>query len=263
MSLAPRAGGVASTLERRTVLVDGVEWAYREGGPPDAPAVVLVHGLSISSAYMVPTGEGLVGEGFRVLAPDLPGFGRSGAPESALGIAQMAEALSRWMDAVGVPRAHVLANSLGCQVVAALAALEPARVDRMVLVGPSSDPDAGMWEMTKRLAQDAFREKPSLLALHARDDLRAGVRRILATARAALAEPLTTWLPSVGRPTLILRGSKDPLVEASAARTLARRMRRGLVRELAGAPHAANYSAPEAVVAACVPFLRGRDAAFG
>lgn len=44
--------------------------------PPEAPPVVLVHGVVISSLYMVPTAERLV-PFYRVFAPDLPGFGKA------------------------------------------------------------------------------------------------------------------------------------------------------------------------------------------
>jgi len=68
---------------------------------PRAPNVVLVHGLGVSSHYMVPTALCLAPY-CSVYAPDLPGFGKSAHPPRALDIPQMADALDRWMDAVGL-----------------------------------------------------------------------------------------------------------------------------------------------------------------
>jgi 2-hydroxy-6-oxonona-2,4-dienedioate hydrolase len=45
----------------------------------DSPALILVHGLVVSSRYMVPIAE-LLSAHYRVYVPDLPGFGKSGKP---------------------------------------------------------------------------------------------------------------------------------------------------------------------------------------
>src|SRR5262245_59393936 len=54
-----------------------------------APTVVLVHGLVVSCWYMAPTARRLAPR-FRVLAPDLPGFGRSPGPRAVLTIPELA-----------------------------------------------------------------------------------------------------------------------------------------------------------------------------
>lgn len=250
-----------STLESTYLEVDGVRWHALAGGPKDAPPVVLVHGLSISSAYMAPTAERLASH-LRVHAIDLPGFGLSGKPPQTLDIRGLAEALVRWMGAAGMPRASFLANSLGCQVVTALAVLHPHRAERLVLLGPSADPDAGTSTVARRLLHDALHEDPKLLFLHARDDMRAGVRRIWRTARSAMTDDIYQWAPACRTPTLILRGARDPVFPEAAARRLARRMPNAIVAEIPDAPHAANYSAPEAVVHASMDFFLGRHPAF-
>lgn len=242
--------------------VDGLTWHHQEGGPREADAVVLVHGLSVASDYMAPTAELLAARGFRVLAPDIPGFGLSDAPSEPLTVPDMARALAGWMDAIGVPRAHFVANSLGCQVVAALAMDAPRRADRLVLIGPNAEADAKPLKLAAGLVKDAFRERPKLLWIHARDDLRAGVRRIWHAARSAMEHDIYRWAPAVRHPTLVLRGMHDPLFSAADARRIARRMPNAIVAELPGAPHAANYSAPEAVVEAALPFLERRHPAF-
>ena len=89
-----------------------------------APSVVMVHGLVISSLYMVPSAR-LLAEDYPVLAPDLPGFGRSGKPDRVLDVPELADALAAWMEAVGLASAALVANSLGCQVVADLAVRRP------------------------------------------------------------------------------------------------------------------------------------------
>ena len=108
--------------------------------PPDAPTVVLVHGVAVSSRYLVPLAEALAPRA-RVFVPDLPGYGRSDRPAGRdLTVPELADALLDWLDRVGLDRPHLLGNSFGCQVIADLAARHPDRVDRIVLQGPTFDP---------------------------------------------------------------------------------------------------------------------------
>ncbi len=72
--------------------------------PADRPAVVLIHGLNVSSRTMLPTAE-LLAADFRVFVPDLPGCGESGKPGHALPIPALAEVVLAWMSALGLERA--------------------------------------------------------------------------------------------------------------------------------------------------------------
>jgi len=65
--------------------------------------VVLVHGLVVSSRYMIPLAERLA-ERAHVYAPDLPGFGKSYHPDGPLDMAGLADALAGWMRATGIAR---------------------------------------------------------------------------------------------------------------------------------------------------------------
>jgi 2-hydroxy-6-oxonona-2,4-dienedioate hydrolase len=81
--------------------------------PPRSPTVVLVHGLGVSSRYMIPTIRAL-GRDHRVLAPDLPAYGRSRGPHDALDIPQLADVLESWLGAADLGAPDVLlANSMG------------------------------------------------------------------------------------------------------------------------------------------------------
>jgi 2-hydroxy-6-oxonona-2,4-dienedioate hydrolase len=73
------------------------------GGPaPEGrTAVVLVHGLVVSSRCMIPTAERPAPH-HQVFVPDLPGFGRSEGPRRGLDVAGLSDALSDWMGEVGL-----------------------------------------------------------------------------------------------------------------------------------------------------------------
>ena len=103
-----------------------------------APSVVLVHGLGLSSRYMVPIAERLMPH-CSVYAPDLPGFGKSEHPPHPLNVRQMADALDVGMEAIGLNCASFIGNSMGCQAIVDLAVRFPQRVKSAVLTGPTFD----------------------------------------------------------------------------------------------------------------------------
>src|SRR4051794_30941443 len=151
-----RPGSSAEVLGSRWDTVWGLRGHARVGGR--GRPVVLVHGLGVSSRYFVPLAERLVRR-YAVLAPDLPGYGRSGTPDRALGIEALAEALRAWLDRAELPTASLVGNSVGCQVAVELAARSPERVERLVLVGPTMDPSAPtLLRQSVRLARDLVHE---------------------------------------------------------------------------------------------------------
>jgi len=183
-------------LSSHVVRVRGLRVHARVGGlDRDGPPLVLVHGLGVSSTYLEPLARELAATAC-VLAPDLPGYGRSERPPSVPGVAELATALSDWLEAIGVARAVVLGNSLGCQIAVELAVREPDRVEALVLVAPTVDPHARGWARQGwRLLVDCSREPLPLLAVIAREYATFGPRRLAATARSALGDAIEEKLP--------------------------------------------------------------------
>ena len=246
-------------VESRWTTVGGVRWHARveAGWQTDAAEpVVLVHGLGVSGRYMVPLLEQLAGE-FAVVAPDLPGFGQSSDPPTRVGLAEMADALAGWMRAIGLRPAVMVGNSLGCQVIAHLAARHPEQLARAVLVSPTMDPSApSAGGQALRLLRDLPRERWPLQLIASRDYVEAGVSRGWRTLRAALRDPVAETYGQIAVPALVVRGGRDPIVSAPWAEELARLLPRGRLVTLPDAPHAVNFSAPDALARAVRPFLR-------
>jgi pimeloyl-ACP methyl ester carboxylesterase len=103
----------------------------------NGPALVAVHGLGGTKASFLPT-LGALGDAFRVIAVDLPGFGDSVKPvRAAYDARYFARAMTAVLDAAGVERAHVAGNSMGGRVALEMALTAPDRVDRLVLLSPA------------------------------------------------------------------------------------------------------------------------------
>ncbi len=220
--------------------------------------MVLVHGLIVSSRYMVPTLSRLAPD-HRVYAPDLPGFGRSENPPRALDLPGLARALDGWMEATGLGSAVLVGNSMGCQVIAELAVRNPARVERAVLQGPTMAPGArNLPQQVARLALDVLREPPSLLLIELLDLLAAGPLRGLRTFHHATDDRIEKKLPMLRAPTLVMHGGRDPIVPEHWAREVADLLPDGRLIVVPEAAHAMNYDAPSELARHVRAFIRGR-----
>lgn len=254
-----------STLRSHWIEVDGQRMHFRTapcgGGrasPPGRP-VVLVHGLAVSSRYMVPT-AGWLSRDHPVFAPDLPGFGRSDKPRRVLSVPELADALLGWTRAVGLDRPVYLANSLGCQVVADLAARFPQETGPLVLVVPTIDAHARTWpQQIARLIVDTAMQPPDFLVIMAVDFLQAGPRRTAKTFRHALEDRIEETLPHVPHPVLVVRGSRDPIAPQRWVEELTRLLPRGELRVIRGAGHTVHYTAPLDLVRVVRSFLDRAD----
>lgn len=257
-SQGARSGASTSLLRDLWIETqDGAIYARTNRHPPraDRPIVVLVHGMVISSRYMVPTALGLAPL-CNVYAVDLPGYGKSYKPGRVLSLPALAVALDAWMDRAAISRAHFVGNSFGCQVIAEFAMRHPERVDRLVLQGPTVDPRARtLSRQLYRLMRNSLREPRGLGHITAHDYRVAGLRRAWATVKLVLADRIEDKLPRIDAPTLVVRGTRDPLVPHDWAERIVRLLPNARLVEIAGAAHTINFSAPDAFVRAIAPFL--------
>jgi 2-hydroxy-6-oxonona-2,4-dienedioate hydrolase len=189
--------------------------------------LILVHGLGVSPRYFAP----LLEEVPTAEAPDL---------RPAVELSALAERLAA---VVGERPAALLGNSFGCQVIAELAVRRPELVARVVFVGPTVDRRRRSWvSQAARLALDAIREPPRLVALAVRDYLSTGPLRTLRMAREALRDPLELKLPALRAPLIVVRGARDPLCPQDWAEEVVRVAPCGRLVVVPGAAHAVHYS---------------------
>ena len=116
------------------VEVDGVGIEYDVFGPDDARPVVLLHGFPDSAALWRNQVPPLVEAGFRVITPDLRGFGRSDAPGNVEDYSLLVSAndVTAILDELGIERAHVVGHDFGAALSWVFATFCPTRVDHLV-----------------------------------------------------------------------------------------------------------------------------------
>ena len=120
----------------RVADVMGIRTSYLEAGPRDAPPVLMLHGLGATNASLLPCLADLAHD-HRVIAPDLPGFGNSGAPSASYSPAWFAAWVEELQHHVDMRQAVVLGNSLGGRIALEQALVHPRSVTGLVLLTPS------------------------------------------------------------------------------------------------------------------------------
>lgn len=245
-------------LETAWTVIDGLRIFSRispQIGDPNLPPFVFVHGLSVSSRYMVPTAK-LLAAYRRVYLPDLPGFGESEDPSYVLDIPALAAALVRWMDYWHIEQPIMIGNSLGCQVIVDVAMRHPDRLRAAVLTGPTMDTQGRRFlEQARRLMIDSTRESLPCVVTQLGDYIRAGPQRTLATVRYALADPVERKLPMMHVPTLVVRGARDPIVPQRWIEEMMTLLPDAQLLVIPGGAHVVTYDHAEELTAAVLAFV--------
>lgn len=157
-----------STFSYSTVNVDGVNIFYREVGPKDAPAVLLLHGFPSSSRMYEPLMPFLAPE-FRVIAPDYPGFGNSEAPSPehyTYTFDNIARSMERFTDALKLDRYVLFMADYGGPVGFRLAMARPEKVKGIVIQNAVAHEEGlgPLWETRKAFWKDRAQHEASLWA---------------------------------------------------------------------------------------------------
>ena len=123
--------------EEVTTVVDGRRLHYLTAGDPGDPPLVLLHGGIIDAAH-ISWGEliGPLSEGARVIAPDLPGYGKSALPEGPFGVPDHVDAVASLLADLDLADPVVAGISMGGGVAVGLGLEAPERVGRLVAVAP-------------------------------------------------------------------------------------------------------------------------------
>lgn len=240
---ATRAEARAYGLREHRVDAGDTTLAVLEGGPVDAPAVVLLHGYTADRVVWLRFAKHLVRD-HRVVVPELAGHGASGFA-SGTGFSAPAQAarVATVMDRLGIERAHVAGNSMGGFVAATLALAHPERVASLLLsdaVGVAS-PEPSEAELEIRAGGNPFflddvADFPAFYALTmARPPFVPGfVRSAIAADYVARRDDyeeiftdffdvatLDDRLDEITAPTLVMWGEQDRLVHPSTAQVWA------------------------------------------
>jgi pimeloyl-ACP methyl ester carboxylesterase len=161
----------APVVQHRTARVDGVEIFYREAGPKDAPAIVLLHGFPTSS-HMFRNLIPALADRYRVIAPDYPAFGHSATPDRRTfpyTFAKYADVVDGLLEQLAVRRYALYVQDYGAPVGYRLALKHPERVSALVVQNGNAYEEGlrGFWDPIKAYWAEGTKQR--------REALRAGL----------------------------------------------------------------------------------------
>lgn len=125
---------MSNGVSYRSTDVDGLNVFYREAGPADAPTVLLLHGFP-SAGHMFRDLIPHLAEHYRVIAPDLPGFGQSAMPDRdafAYTFDSIADVIDRFTEKLGLDHYAIYVFDYGAPTGFRLAVKHPERITAII-----------------------------------------------------------------------------------------------------------------------------------
>jgi len=120
-------------MEEKIIIIDKLSINCRFFGGNDKPAVLVLHGWGVGSEAWVEAAVMLAQEDYRVIVPDMPGFGKSAVPEKPWTVDDYVEWVRDFADKLGLDDFVLAGHSFGGQVAAKFCAICPKKVNKLVL----------------------------------------------------------------------------------------------------------------------------------
>ncbi len=216
--------------------------------------LIMIHGLGASSRWWFSLFPELTTANFRVLAPDLPGFGRSPGP--ALTISHAARAIISMANQLELGQFFVCGHSMGGAVAAQLAADHPGRVRRLVLVDSAGIPGIGTTKVLSRLVQPWSWCPTWFYSTLLGDVIRAGPRSMLRGLREVRYYDIRPVLKRLRTPTMVIWGEKDTLTPQEHGRMMMSELETGRLEIVRGVRHLPMVSDAATTGRLLVKFLK-------
>lgn len=138
-----------SGLEHKSIVMHGETWHYLDGGPAEAPVVLLLHGFGADKDNWTRFSKELTGR-YRVIAPDLPGFGESTRrTDRDYSLPAQSDWLHDFAAALNLDRFHLGGNSMGGHAAALYTYRYPAQIESLLLIDNAgiTSPDASEMQL--------------------------------------------------------------------------------------------------------------------
>jgi pimeloyl-ACP methyl ester carboxylesterase len=213
--------------------------AYMDVAPAQANGrvVVLLHGRNFPSSYWAPVIKTLTDAGYRVVVPDQIGFGKSSKPSGELHFDTLARNTIALLDALQIPKADIVAHSMGGMLAVRIARAYPNRVGHLVLTAPIGLEDYRLYvppvptekimENEDKLTADGYRKQletnyalklspeevtpfiDSRFNIKGSAEYPRWLRAFVASYQMIYREPVVHEIPLLSQPTLFVMGADD------------------------------------------------------
>jgi 2-hydroxy-6-oxonona-2,4-dienedioate hydrolase len=265
----------AKMVEEKFLQIDGHKIRYLESGT-SKNTLVLIHGLGASAerwTHVIP----IFADNFRVVVPDLIGFGHSDKPTADYTLDFFSEFLEKFFAATEIKRPNIIGSSLGGQISAEYASSHSQDIEKLILVSPSgmmkqSTPALDAYIMAALYpneisAKNAF-ELMEGSGKQVEDQIVDGFIERMRLPNAKLAfmstvlglknsVSITSKLQSIAVPTLIVWGNNDPVIPIIHADDFVSAIQDCRFYGMDGCGHTPYVQDPQTFVSKALEFLNG------
>ena len=261
-----------SGVDSRWVTVDGIRIHYDVVGPSNGQPVVLIHGLGAHAEDWRNLMPFLRRAGFRVYAPDLPGYGRSEKPKNfSYSVQDEADFVVAFLDKLGLKQVDLGGHSMGGWIVQLVAYQHPERIHRLMIFDSAGLHDKPTWNTGLFLPTSALQldqldallmpDPPQVPAFIANDILRKAktdgwvIRRALDSMLTG-ANTTDAMLPKLKMPVLIVWGAVDQITPLSEGEKMHQLIPQSTLDVVNGCGHLAPVQCADRIGPAVEQFLK-------
>ena len=261
LSSAGLAGGAAPMPMSGTVTVNGAQVFYKTEG--SGQPLLLIHGYPLSGE-LFKNNRSVLSKSFQVITIDLPGFGKSVAPDRNASIENYAKTVLGFMDAMKIKSATVGGMSMGGMTLLEMYKQAPERLKGLILIDTTADPagvaEAASWRgnaqqaeqmgvaslapgLLPRMLTGVSRERyPNQVAHLSSLIKQASLNGAIGGGNALAARPdANPTLPTIKVPTLIIVGVEDNVTPLELAVKMQAAIPGSQLVQVPGAGHAATF----------------------
>ncbi|MDD5145122.1 MAG: alpha/beta hydrolase [Candidatus Pacebacteria bacterium] len=259
-----------ANIKEEKVNIDGLDVNYKIAGR-EGPAVLILHGWGGSSDSWLNVQKELASSGYKVINPDLPGFGKSSPPLEAWSINDYSDLVFKFSDALGLTKFFLLGHSFGGRISIRFSKLHSERIEKLILCGSAGikgrrDIKSLMIYSAARIGNAIFTPKLFLRFkegvrsffysfIRNRDYVKArGIMR--ETMIRVLEEDLLPDLDFIHLKTLLVWGEKDKMVPLRFAEVFKEKIGGSELRVLPKVGHSPHLECPQELTSIIKDFFK-------
>ena len=256
-------------MNEEKILINKLETNYKTAG--SGPAVLILHGWGGSSDSWLKVQENLSKNGYKVIVPDLPGFGKSKPPLEVWSVSDYAKWVLIFCGALNLDKFFLVSHSFGGRIAIKFTVTYPGKIKSLILcdsagIKPRLDLKGMIIFQFARIGNAIFSPKPLArfkdmvrsffyVFLRNKDYSRAkGIMREII--KKVLEEDLLPELTKIDISTLIIWGEKDKLVPLKNAYVIKEMIKGSKLEILPKIGHSPHLEVPEKLSEIILNFLK-------
>jgi pimeloyl-ACP methyl ester carboxylesterase len=253
-------------MSEQEIYIQGLKINYKIMGL--GPVVFILHGWGASADSWIRVGRSIAQQGFRVIIPDLPGFGKSAKPQKVWNLDDYCNFVTSFIDVLGYKKVILIGHSFGGRIAIKLATKNPQRIEKLILVSAAgirpkkrfkdyvavflaraSKPFSGLpgFNLVRKLFYKKFLKKTDYF--RAKGIMKEVFKKVI-------REDLEPFLKKIEPKTLIVWGSEDKITPLADGLKMKKEIKGSELTILKGVEHALNLKAPTLLSERILEFIK-------